>query len=267
MVLKRNPSYFKKGLPYVDELILRDHPRRGQHRRRAPHRADPPRLHRGQQELQPPQGREDADRLPQLAPRLRLPQHQREPRAAQGRPRAPGDQLGGGPQPGHARRRRRLRPPHRAGDRAHEAVAAPRRAVDALLQARHRQGQEAHGRRRRRPPASPSSSCVIPTFPTMVSGAPGRRRPAQAHRHHRGDRERRVRGLDQALARQGLRHDDEHARRATPTPTPRSSARCTRPRARTGTAGACPSSTPCSRRGAAPWTRRSARRSTTASRS
>src|SRR4030095_12213917 len=44
--------------------------------------------------------------------------------------------------------RRRLRPPHRAGDPAHEAVADSRGAVDALLQGRRGEGQEAHGRRR-----------------------------------------------------------------------------------------------------------------------
>src|SRR5262249_11858173 len=50
---------------------------------------------------------------------------------------------------------------------------------------------------------------VIPTFPTMVSGAPVIAGPAQAHRHQHGDRERRVRGVDQALARPRLRHDHE----------------------------------------------------------
>src|SRR5256886_6939661 len=42
-----------------------------------------------------------------------------------------------------------LRPPHGAGDRADEAVAAGGGAVDALLQARPRQGEEADGGRRR----------------------------------------------------------------------------------------------------------------------
>jgi len=113
-----------------------DHPGRGEYRRGAPHGPDPPRLPRGQQELQPPEGREDADRLPELPSRLRLPQHQREPRAAPGRPRATGDQLGRGSEPGAARRRLGVRPAHGARDRAHEAVAASRGAVDALLQAR-----------------------------------------------------------------------------------------------------------------------------------
>ena len=98
-LLQEGPALPRRGEPA-------HHPRRGQYRRGAPHRADPARVHRGQQELQPPEGREVADRLPQLAPRLRLPQHQRDAGAAQGRPRAPGDQLGGGPRPGHARGRR-----------------------------------------------------------------------------------------------------------------------------------------------------------------
>src|SRR5206468_11991043 len=85
--------------------------------------------------------------LSELPSRLRLPQHQREPRAVEGRPGAPGDQLGRGPEPGAARRRRRVRPAHGARHGAHEAVAAPRGAVEALLQARPRPRAEAHGRR------------------------------------------------------------------------------------------------------------------------
>ena len=201
-LLQEGPALPRRGEPP-------HHPRRGQYRRGAPHRAAPARVHRGQQELQPPEGREGADRLPQLAPRLRLPQHQRDAGAAQGRPRAPGDQLGGGPRPGHARGRRRLRPAHRARDGAHEAVAAPGRAVDALLQARRRQGEEAPGGRRGRLRVHRQAP-RDPDLPDHGLGGAGRRRPAQEDRHHRGDRERRVRGVDQALARQGLRHDDEH---------------------------------------------------------
>ena len=94
------------------------HPRRGQHRGRAADGPDPPRVHRGQQELQPAQGGEVADRLSLLAAGLRLPQHQRQPGPAQGRARAAGHLVCGGPRPGHARGRLRLRPAHRAGHRA-----------------------------------------------------------------------------------------------------------------------------------------------------
>ena len=147
MVLKRHPGYFKKGAAVRGRGRSPDHSRRGQHRGGPSHRADPSRVHRGQQELQPAQGREDAHRLPQLAARLRLPQHQRHPRPAQGRARPSGHQLDGGSLPGPAGGRGGLRPPHRARHRADEAVAAPRGAMDAVLQAGRRQGEEAHGRR------------------------------------------------------------------------------------------------------------------------
>jgi len=49
-----------------------------------------------------------------------------------------------------------------------------------------------------------------PDLPDHGGGGAGHRQPAQAHRHHHGDRAGRVRDLDQAVARQGLRHDDEH---------------------------------------------------------
>ena len=92
---------------------------------------------------------------------------------------------------------------------AHEGLAAPRGAVDALLQARRREGQEAPGRRR----AGRRLHREAPGDPHLphhgVGGAGGGGQP-QAHRHHRGDRERRVRGVDQAVAGQGLRHDHEH---------------------------------------------------------
>jgi Bacterial extracellular solute-binding proteins, family 5 Middle len=84
----------KYGIKFVTKERRADpahHPRREQYRRRAQDRADPARLHRGQQELQPPEGREDPDRLPQLPSRLRLRQHQREPRPAEGCAGAPGD--------------------------------------------------------------------------------------------------------------------------------------------------------------------------------
>ena len=210
MTLKKHPGYFKKGLPYVDQVHPAHHPRRGQHRGRAAHRPDPPRVHRGQQELQPAQGREVADRLSQLAPRLRLPQHQREPRA---RSRTCGC---GRPSRGRSTAPRSCAWPPRASagspppaTGADEAVAAPRRAVDEVLQARRREGQEAHGRggaggRLHR------EARRDPDLPHDGLGRAGRRRPAQAHRHQRRDRERRVRGVDQAVAGQGLRHDDEH---------------------------------------------------------
>src|SRR5205814_7716144 len=49
-----------------------------------------------------------------------------------------------------------------------------------------------------------------PDVPHDGPGRAHRRCPAQEDRHHRGDRERRVCRVDQALAREGLRHDDEH---------------------------------------------------------
>src|SRR5439155_5723165 len=92
--------------------------------------------------------REGADRLSLVAPRLRLSQHQRQPRAAEGRARPPGDLVRGGPGPDPARGRLGFRPPHRAGHRTHEAMAAPRGAMDEVLPARSGPRQEAHGRRR-----------------------------------------------------------------------------------------------------------------------
>ena len=63
LVLKKNPNYFKRAA-----LRRRAHPardsRRGQYRGRPPHRPDSPRFPRGQQELQPSEGREDAHRIP-----------------------------------------------------------------------------------------------------------------------------------------------------------------------------------------------------------
>ena len=49
-----------------------------------------------------------------------------------------------------------------------------------------------------------------PDVPDHGLGCAGGRRPAQEDRHQRRDRERRVRGVDQAVAGQGLRHDHEH---------------------------------------------------------
>ena len=49
-----------------------------------------------------------------------------------------------------------------------------------------------------------------PDLPHHGLGRARHRRPAQAHRHQRRDRERGVRGVDQAVAGQGLRHDHEH---------------------------------------------------------
>src|SRR5206468_3350398 len=81
--------------------------------------------------------------------------------------------------------------------------------VDALLQARRREGEEADGRRR---PGTglQREARRDPDLSHHGVGGAGGRRAAQAHRHHRRDRERGVRGLDQALAGQGLRPDDEH---------------------------------------------------------
>ena len=203
------PPVLQEGPALRGPGNLEDDPRRGEHRGRAPHRPDPARLHRGQQELESPQGREDAHRLSQLAAGLRLPQHQRQPGSAEGCARPPGHQLGGGSERGAARGRRRLRAPHRAGHAAHEGLADPRGAVDALLQARRGEGQEAHGRRGsgRRLHREAAGDPHVPHH--GLGGAGGGGEP-QAHRHHRGDRERGVRGVDQALAGQGLRHDHEH---------------------------------------------------------
>ena len=91
---------------------------------------------------------------------------------------------------------------------AHEAVADSRGAVDALLQARRGEGQEAHGRRR----PGQRLHRQAPRHPHLSHHGVRRsrgRRPAQAHRHQRGDRERGIRDLDQALARPRLRHDHE----------------------------------------------------------
>ena len=164
--LQEEPELLQEGPALRRRGRDPDHPGRGEHRRRAPRRTDPPRLHRGQQELEPPEGREGAHGLPVLAPRLRLPQHQREPRqragrqalAPQGRPRPPGHQLRRRPERDPPGRRRRLRAADRARHRADEAVADPRGPVDEVLQARPRQGQEAPGRRRTSRTASPSSS-------------------------------------------------------------------------------------------------------------
>ena len=101
-----------------------DHPRRGEHGGRPEDRADPPRLHRGQQELDPPEGREDADRLSVVAPRIRLPEHQCEPRSAEGRARPPGHQLGSRPRRGTPGRRRWLRASHRPVHGADEGVGS-----------------------------------------------------------------------------------------------------------------------------------------------
>ena len=78
--LQEEPELLQEGAALRRRGRDPDHPGRGEHRRGPPRRADPPRLHRGQQELEPPEGREGPHRLPVVAPRLRLPQHQREPR-------------------------------------------------------------------------------------------------------------------------------------------------------------------------------------------
>ena len=127
-------------------------------------------------------------------------------------------------------------------------------------------GQEAHGRGRaeRRLHRQVHGDPHLPHH--GVRGA-GDRGPAQAHRHQHGDRERGVRDLDQAVARPRLRHDDEHhagLRRSRHRVLPRAPLhqgpeleQLERARAGRGS----------SRRAGAPWTRRSARRSTTACRS
>ena len=90
---------------------------------------------------------------------------------------------------------------------------------------------------------------VIPTFPTMVSGRARGGREPQAHRHHRGDRERGVRGV----IKRWLAKDFDMTMNTTPgyadPDTAFFRAPCTPPRARTGTAGACRRSTPSWRRG------------------
>ncbi len=59
MVLKRHPGLLQEGPALRRRGEPAHHPRRGQYRRGAPHRPAPARVHRGQQELQPPEGRED----------------------------------------------------------------------------------------------------------------------------------------------------------------------------------------------------------------
>ena len=155
MVLKKNPNYFKKGLPYVDEVILRIIPdeanivaalRTGQIHHAFIEDNKNYNLLKDEKTLTGYRSSRlgydflniNASRGPLKDVRVRQAISWTVDRS-----------------PGHAGGRLRLRPPHRAGHRADEAVAAPRGAVDALLQARRGQGQEAHGRRGRRPAASP----------------------------------------------------------------------------------------------------------------
>ena len=150
MVLKRHPGYFKKGLPYVDEVNLRIIPdeanivaalRTGQLQHAFIEDNKNYNLLKDEKALTGYRSSRlgydylniNATRGPLKDVRVRQAISWAVDRGQVMRVAAV-----------------RLRPAHRARDGAHEAVAAPGRAVDALLQARHRQGEEAHGGRRGR---------------------------------------------------------------------------------------------------------------------
>ena len=107
---------------------------------------------------------------------------------------------------------------------------------------------------------------VIPTFPTMVSGA-----PVVAANLKRIGITAEIENVEYAVwIKRWLAKDFDMTMNTTPgyaDPDTAFFRACTPRRARTGTAGACRRSTPSSRRGGARWIRRSARRSTTRSRS
>ena len=118
MTLKKHAGYFKKGLPYVDQVVLRIIPdeanivaalRTGQIHHAFIEDNKNYNLLKEEKTL---------TALPLLAPGLRLPQHQRQPGPAQGRAGAAGHLVCGRPRPGDAGGRLRLRPAHRAGHRA-----------------------------------------------------------------------------------------------------------------------------------------------------
>src|SRR5437762_2948748 len=82
-----------------------------------------------------------------------------------------------------------------AGHRADEAVAASGRGLDEVLQAGPREGQEAPGRRG--PPERLQREALgDPDLPHDGERRPGGGGQPEARRHHRRDRERRVRRVD-----------------------------------------------------------------------
>ena len=154
MVLKKNPNYFKKGLPHVDQVILRIIPdeanivaalRTGQIHHAFIEDNKNFNLLKDEKTLTGYRSSRlgydflniNASRGPLKDVRVRQAISWAVDRAQVMRVADRG-----------------LRPPHGARDGADEAVAAPRRAVDEVLQAGPRQGEEAHGGRRRRRAAS-----------------------------------------------------------------------------------------------------------------
>jgi len=167
-------------------------------------------------------GREVADRLPLLAARLRLSQHQRLP-AARSRTCASRQAISWAVDraPGHAGGDGGLRAPDGPGPRRPmKTVAATRRPVAEVLQApTSRRPRSCWPRPAWRAAFSVKCS-VIPTFPHHGLGRAGHRAAAQAHRPINMEIENvEYAVLDQALAGQGLRHDHEHDARLRPTPT------------------------------------------------
>jgi ABC-type transport system substrate-binding protein len=199
MVFKRNPNYWKKGLPHVDELILRVIPdeanivaalRTGQVHHAFIEDNKNYNLLKDEKSLTGYRSSRlgydylnmSANRGPLGDVRVRQAISWAVDRAQVMRVATAGfGRLTG------------------AVHGAHEAVAAARRAVDEVLQARPGARQEAHGGGWR---AERIQREVLgdPDLPHDGVGRAGHRRAAQANRHQHGDRERRVRRVDQALA-------------------------------------------------------------------
>src|SRR5262249_1306119 len=154
MVFKRNPNYWKKGLPHVDELIVRVIPdeanivaalRTGQVHHAFIEDNKNYNLLKDEKSLTGYRSSRLGYDYLNMSANRRPPRHLPARRGA-----GPPGRLGGGrPRAGDAGRHRRLRAAHRAVHGAHEAVAIARGAVDEVLQARPRARQEADGRGRR----------------------------------------------------------------------------------------------------------------------
>jgi len=112
--------------------------------------------------------------------------------------------IGGNGQGGHPG----IRGANRSRHSAHEAVAVAQGQVDAFYKPDLDKGQESAGRAGL-PNGFKTKLSVVPTYPPWWPGAGDSSQP-QARGHRRGDRERRVRDLDQTLGRQAVRDDHEH---------------------------------------------------------